>query len=134
MTSLLETKVLEKAIELPAMKSLRCNIIIEIMKHLEIKDLLKSGLVSKEWLSLSRSNQIWSIHIQKDLKEMGLKKHFSLLKRERKEYIQKYFSQSENVSNFVEYYECIVGLPKDEILSMIPKIPYRRPGKPRMCD
>eukprot|EP01091_Cochliopodium_minus_P010788 TRINITY_DN2941_c0_g1_i2.p1 TRINITY_DN2941_c0_g1~~TRINITY_DN2941_c0_g1_i2.p1 ORF type:complete len:420 (+),score=117.12 TRINITY_DN2941_c0_g1_i2:117-1376(+) len=49
--------------KLPEQKGSRLTIFTMIFKYLSVKDTLKCGLVSKEWLEISRNDALWKIHL-----------------------------------------------------------------------
>ena len=52
---------------LPEQKGLRMTILKEIAKFLSPTQTLSLGLVSKEWLAVSRSDNVWKSHLERDI-------------------------------------------------------------------
>ena len=56
----------ETSTQLPDQKGLRYVILKKIFSELKITELLKMGLVCKEWLDVCRDKQIWENHLKRD--------------------------------------------------------------------
>ena len=53
-------------LQLPESKGVRSRVLREVMKFLSTPDTLKCALVSKEWLEISRCDEVWKSHFKRD--------------------------------------------------------------------
>lgn len=98
---------------LPLQKGLRTRIFTEVLKYLPANDTLHCALVSREWLSISRSEEVWKSHFGRDL----------LYKVQDDLSVASY---DEKLPCFLQYFRFLDHLLANQSLKHKPKIRYRK--------